>query len=44
MRGRGPGRKADPVGVANTGSTALTPGRTTRDIHQLDSPLNLQNF
>ncbi len=27
VRGRGPGKRAEPGGVAHTGSTALTPGK-----------------
>ena len=32
VRGRGPGRRAGPVGVAHTGSTARTPGERTAEI------------
>lgn len=36
VKGRGPGRKAEPVGVAHTGSTVLMPGERTGDIYNLE--------
>ncbi len=37
VRGRGPGKRADPAGVAHTGSTALMPGKGTGDNKHINS-------
>lgn len=37
VRGRGPGKRADPVGVAHTGSTALMRGKGTGDNKHINS-------